>query len=124
MLGQNGEISLDEKMFGVKQSISIAKNGEIKVGDTPIDKLLIAKLDSSREIEKADGTNLVYKDGPFEELPDNEFEINQGYLEESNSNPITELEAMIKISNDYQSSQKMVQFLDQSLGDANEIGKV
>ncbi len=124
VLGRNGEINLDEKMFGNKQSITIAKDGEIKIGDTPIDKLLITRLDKSRDIEKVDGSHLVYKDGPIEELPDDEYEIQQGYLEESNSNPITELEAMIKISNDYQTNQKMVQFLDQSLGDANEIGKV
>ncbi len=124
VLGKNGEINLDEKMFGKMQSISIAKDGEIKVGDTQVDKLLIARLDNTRDIEKVDGSNLVYKDGPFEELPDNEYEIHQGYLEESNSNPISEMEAMIKISNDYQSNQKMVQFLDESLGQANEIGKV
>ena len=124
VLGKNGEINLDEKMFGNKQSITIARNGEIKVGNTPIDTLLVASLEGSRDIQKVNGTNLVYKDGPFEELPESEFEINQGYLEESNSNPIAELEAMIKISNDYQSSQKMVQFLDESLGQANEIGKV
>lgn len=124
VLGENGEINLDEKMFGNNKSITIAKDGEIKIGDTPIDKLLIAKLDKARDIEKIDGSHLVYKDGPFEELTDNDYEVQQGYLEESNSNPITELEAMIKISNDYQTNQKMVQFLDQSLGDANEIGKV
>jgi len=124
VLGKNGEINLDGKMFGNNKSITIAKDGEIKVGDTPVDKLLITKLDKSRDIEKVDGSHLVYKDGPFEELPDNEYEIQQGYLEESNSNPITELETMIKISNDYQTNQKMVQFLDESLGQANEIGKV
>ncbi len=124
VLGKNGEINLDEKMFGNNKSVTIAKDGEIKVGDTPIDKLLITKLDKARDIEKVDGSHLVYKDGPFEELPDNEYEIQQGYLEESNSNPITELEEMIKISNDYQTNQKMVQFLDESLGQANEIGKV
>ncbi len=124
VLGKNGEISLNEKMFGDKQSITISKNGDIKVGDTPVDSLLIAKLESSREIEKVNGNNFIYRDGPFEVSAENECEVVQGYLEESNSNPISELQAMIHISNDYQSSQKMIQFLDESLGRANEIGRI
>ena len=52
------------------------------------------------------------------------YNIKQGYLEESNINPIKEMEAMIQINSEYQSSSKVINYLDKSLNEANQIGKV
>jgi flagellar basal-body rod protein FlgG len=57
-------------------------------------------------------------------LDENEYQVMQGYLEESNVNPILEMENMINISKDYESSYKMVTYLDHTLEKSNEIGRV
>ena len=48
----------------------------------------------------------------------------QGYLEESNTNPIVEMQAMIQLEKDFEASQKMVTSLDNMMSKAKEIGKV
>lgn len=51
--------------------------------------------------------------------------VNQGYLEMSNTNVITEMVDMITITRAYEAGQKMVQTVDSTLDKAvNEIGKV
>ncbi|MGE5798561.1 MAG: flagellar basal body rod C-terminal domain-containing protein [Ignavibacteria bacterium] len=45
-------------------------------------------------------------------------------MEESNINPVIELENMIQTNSDYEAGYKMMQSLDDSLGKANEIGKI
>jgi flagellar basal-body rod protein FlgG len=53
-----------------------------------------------------------------------DYSLEQGYLEDSNINPIIEMESMITLNKDYESSKKMITAFDLSLGQANEIGKV
>ncbi|RIK99760.1 MAG: flagellar biosynthesis protein FlgG, partial [Proteobacteria bacterium] len=55
---------------------------------------------------------------------ENEFSVRQGYLEESNVNPMIELENMISISKDYETAYKMVTYLDSSLEKTNDLGRI
>jgi flagellar basal-body rod protein FlgG len=51
--------------------------------------------------------------------------VNQGYLEMSNVNMVTEMVDMIAVTRAYETNQKMVQTVDQTLDKAvNEVGKV
>lgn len=51
--------------------------------------------------------------------------MNQGYLEMSNTNVITEMVNMITVTRAYEAGQKVVQTMDQTLDKAvNQIGKV
>ena len=51
--------------------------------------------------------------------------VNQGYLEMSNVNMVTEMVDMIAVTRAYETNQKMVQTIDQTLDKAvNEIGRV
>jgi flagellar basal-body rod protein FlgF len=124
VLGTNGPINLNSLTFEKDQTINISKAGEIKVGNTFVDKLLMVKLDPSEKFTRDDGTNFSLPNGRIAFADESEYQVNQGYLEESNVNPVEEMTNMIKIHNEYDSASKMVTFLDQSLAEANEIGKV
>ena len=51
--------------------------------------------------------------------------VNQGFLEMSNTNVIEEMVDMITITRAYEAGQKMVQTVDRTLDKAvNEIGRV
>ena len=51
--------------------------------------------------------------------------IHQGYLEMSNVNMVTEMVDMIAVTRAYETNQKMVQTIDQTLDKAvNEIGRL
>lgn len=124
VVGKNGEINLSEYKLDENNLVSISRNGEIKVGENSVDSLLIAKLDEDRYEFRKEGLNFD-SISDIEELADeNEYQILQGYLEESNVNPIQEMENMIRVSKDYESSYKMVITLDESLQKSVEIGKI
>ncbi len=124
VLGKNGPINLQNYQLDKNQAISISKSGDIKIGDNYIDSLMIIKPDNVNNLIRQDGTNFTSADGSLQVADNSEFEIQQGYLEESNVNPIEEMTSMIKVHNDYNSAAKMINYLDQSLQEANEIGKV
>ena len=124
VLGQNGEINLRENMLDENQTITISKSGEIRVGNTDVDSLLIVKVDNPDDIQKISSSNFLIKDDNYSVPEENDYSVLQGYLESSNVSAIDEMEEMIKISKNYESAQKVVNYFDSSLEKANEIGKV
>ena len=124
LLGKNGPININSALLENDPAITISKSGEIKAGGMVLDNLLLAKYDSAGKMLRQDGTNFSSSDDGFSPAENDEFEIVQGYIEDSNVNPIEEMTNMIKIHNEYDSASKMVNFLDQSLEKAVEIGKV
>lgn len=122
--GKNGLINFREIVTSDNSQITINKHGDIMVGDIPVDSFLIVLPDNPMNIEKHSALNFNVTDGSFIFPEENSFEIAQGYLEESNVNPVLEMESMIKVSVNYESNNKIINILDQSLEKANEIGRV
>ncbi len=123
VVGQNGLIKIDMRSFEKQKSITISANGEVKYGNEPIDTLLIAKMDSPQDSGRSSGVDFSPAGG-YQLASQSDYQVKQGYLEDSNVNPVSEMESMIQISNEYQSASKMITFLDKSLDEANQIGKV
>ena len=123
VMGQKGFIKIDMLSFEKQKSITISKDGEVKFGNDVIDSLKIVKMDGQQDSERTSDVNFSASGG-YQLANQNDYEIKQGYLEESNVNPIKEMENMIKVNNEYQSASKMINFLDKSLDEANQIGKV
>jgi flagellar basal-body rod protein FlgG len=123
VLGRNGPINMDETLFQKDSGIVITNLGEIKIGNVTIDTLLILKVDSPENLERGSGSTFILPDDNYTMALENEYKISQGYLEESNTNPILEMESMIQMNKSYETSQKIIAALDQSLDMANQIGK-
>ncbi|QQS35504.1 MAG: flagellar hook-basal body protein [Ignavibacteriales bacterium] len=124
VMGRNGEINLTTTKFDENQTLSISKTGEIKIGEQPVDTLLIAHLDNLQQPKRIDGASFITVDDEFQLAGESDFEIKQGYLEESNVNAIIEMESMIQINKEYETASKMIAALDQSLEKAVDIGRV
>lgn len=124
VMGKKGEIDFNDFTLDKSQTISVGRNGEIKIGDNIIDDLQIAVAPNPYAMERKKGLNFVPDEGVLPDALEDSFEIQQGYLEESNSNPVIEMQAMIDISREFESAQKMMNYLDQSLEQATQIGKV
>ncbi|MBX2975327.1 MAG: flagellar hook-basal body protein [Ignavibacteriaceae bacterium] len=124
VMGRNGEISFSNSMLAQNRTIAISKEGEIKYGEQVIDALLVVRfINQDNELVKA-ASNFILDENNIEIVPETDYKIAQGFLEESNVNPILEMEAMINLSKDYEATYKMITYLDNSLDKANEIGKV
>jgi len=124
LMGIKGPINLNDYLFNENKELKVLRNGEIYVGKQLVDNLLIMQSDDPLSLRRDSNMNFLSLTGDFVPVDENSYQVMQGYLEDSNVNPIVEMEEMIKTSTDYQSSYKMINFLDKSLEKANEIGRV
>lgn len=122
--GANGDIHLGEILEEKHDSITITKKGEIRIGNKVVDTILVVQPEHPQENVRTNGLSFITEEDNLKPAEDTEYSIEQGYLEDSNINPIIEMETMITMNKDYESSKKMINAFDLSLGQANEIGKV
>ncbi len=103
--------------------ISVNSLGEIYVDNTYISTLQLVDFDNYEALssygenmyEPVEGANIIAA----------EATVNQGFLEMSNVNMVTEMVDMIAVTRAYETNQKMVQSLDKILDKAvNEVGRV
>jgi len=86
--------------------------------------LKVLAIEDPKNFKKIGG-NLFQLDEPGELNPAVNFAIKQGFLEESNVDPIAEMVAMIEISHFFESAEKMIRAQDRLLDKSvNEIGRV
>jgi len=107
---------------GEESKVKISLNGELTVNDTHVADLLVVKIDDYEK--RKSGLNFHSTQDINDLAQESEFEIRQGYLEESNVNPMIELENMINISKEYETAYKMVNYLDNSLEKTNDLGRI
>ena len=70
------------------------------------------------------GENIYTGDG-VQVFIGEEYSIRQGFVEKSNVNPLEEMVKMIEITRSFETNQKVVQSMDETLGKAvNEVGKL
>jgi len=124
IVGEGGAINLKDIMVRENNAITITGEGMVMVGENIVDKLMIMR---EREGTKLIKDYEVYFQSPndeFIQLEAEDYEVSQGFLENSNVNPIDEMESMISLSKNYESAKNILTYLDESLEKANQIGKV
>lgn len=124
VLGNNGEISFSDLMETDNPSITISKTGEIKIGETNVDSLAVVNLENPQEAMRTSNSNFAVPNDNYTTASPQNYEIVQGYLEESNVNPILEMQTMIETNKDYESAYKIMRYLDQTMEKSNQIGRV
>ncbi len=124
VMSEGGEVNLFEFVIEKNETVKITSNGEIKVGADVIDKIAVAKIENQDNLIRAEGQRFFDPDEDYETPAENKYQIYQGFLEESNTNAIFEMQQMIKINRDYESSQKLIKEMDKMMGKAKEIGTV
>jgi flagellar basal body rod protein FlgG len=124
VMGKNGEISVEETLLAKEAAILVGKGGEIKVGEKVIDTILVLNVNDANGLIRTSGSNFSAEGQEYTPADEGSYSISQGYLEEANTNPIIEMEAMIQLNKEYEAAQKVIAALDSSLGQAIEIGKI
>lgn len=118
VLGTDGYISLTDNEFGVSVSGEISKNGNEVLGN-----FLITSFENPESLNKI-GNNLI-EASETSVIRDFDGEIQQGYLEMSNVNTVSEMVNMIAISRAYEANQKVLQSQDEMLGKSvSDVGRV
>ncbi len=124
VLGKNGPISLEDTILDSGEVIKISKEGEVKINDKIIDSILVVNVPQPNELQHLGNSNFGLDGQEAIPLNENEYSVSQGYVEQANTNAIDEMEAMIQLNREYESAQKVIAALDNSLSQANDIGKV
>ena len=103
--------------------ISVNEMGEIYSGNTYVSTLQVVDFEDYNFLSSYGENMYEAVDGAI--IIDADATVNQGYLEMSNVNMVTEMVDMIAITRAYETNQKMVQTVDQTLDKAvNNIGNV
>ncbi|HZK34594.1 MAG TPA: flagellar hook-basal body complex protein [Bacillota bacterium] len=117
---------LDTQMRGIyvdTEDIAIDERGLIRLADGSTAQLNIVDFPEIQTLDKL-GENM-YTVGVGQLVQADEFILRQGFLEQSNINPLDELVKMIEISRSFESNQRVIQSLDETLGKAvNEVGRL
>ncbi|MFQ5752832.1 MAG: flagellar hook-basal body protein [bacterium] len=124
VLGEGGPIEIELQQNSPSQII-INEKGEILIDGNVLDRLKVFSLENPQNFNKIGSNLFQLKDSTISLNPAENYTIKQGFLEESNVNPILEMVAMIEVSHFYQTGRKLINTQDSLLGRAvNDIGRV
>ena len=129
VMGEGGEIYITNPQKVQADQLVITKKGEVMIGKKLIDKLQVVsfpKDENGQSKLKYAGENLYSAPNEYshESSDLNKYDIEQGFLESSNVNPLEEMIQMMKLNTAIQIDQKVIRSQDSSLQQANEIGKI
>jgi len=118
VLSDNGEITTDGG------DIHIGIDGLISINGEEAGKLMVVDFEKPYQLNKISAG--LYRSEPDASQIDSEFTyVRQGYLEKANVEVIQEMVDMIASYRNYESDQKAIQILDETLSKAvNEVGRV
>lgn len=116
--GYNGDILIPKNT----KTISIRKSGEVVADGTVIDVLKIAQFSTNQHLKRM-GYSYFTGLNPTGDVID--VSVEQGYLERSNANVITELVNSMTGLRVYETLQKSIQMQNETLGKSvNEVGRM
>lgn len=119
VLGESGQIYIPVDA----SEVSINKLGEIYADGEYVDTLRITDFEDYNYLKKYGENMYDAVDGAVEK--ESSATVDQGYLEASNVNVVTEMVNMISLSRTYEANQKIIQSVDDELErSANQVGKV
>jgi flagellar basal-body rod protein FlgG len=122
--GKSGRITLADIQNLKGSSVVIAETGEILVDNKPVDRLRIVDFAEPERLRKeGDSLFAAPVDMLSKDIAHDGTSVRQGYLEGSNVEGLEEMIAMIELTREFESNQRMIQTLDGTLEKANEAGR-
>lgn len=106
VLGENGPLILGLTGGVAAEQVAIGQDGQVLMGQTPLGRLRLADLSTSRTPAQAEGNGL-YKAAPDPEVRP-AGSIRQGHLERSNSEPVSELVGLITIQRSFEAAGRAI----------------
>lgn len=132
LLGSAGAITVKDQLLLDPDNIEDTKNIEIKItetgevfaNDTPIDQLLVARVENPETLEHiSNATFIARQNTSVEFVPQDEIQVRQGWLENSNVNIIKEMVSMIELQRMFEAGTKVIQTNDSTLDTSIKMGR-
>lgn len=109
VLGDEGPIAFPT---GV---VEVDETGLIKVNGKPVQSLRLERVPDGTQLEHEGGTQFIPPAGRTA-IPPNERRVRQGFVEESNVNPMLAMTAMLEVLHRYGAAQKTLTTIDSVRG--------
>lgn len=119
VMGTGGKIQFDP---GNKEPENIAVDGRISQGAVPVGQIRVVNPGNPQELRSVGGGLYLSRDAGL--LEDVEVpSVHQGYLESSNTSPVTEMADLINSMRMFEANQKLIQLQDERMSKAiNTLG--
>jgi len=123
--GANGQIHFPDLQHLQQGTVSITETGEILVDKDTIGKLRVVDFADATGLKK-DTASLIEAppEKPVQEGPGPATAVKQGFVEESNVDGVEEMIAMTELQRSFETDQKVLQAMDDSLTKTMEVGKL
>lgn len=117
--GLKGNIVLKNGDFSINSYGEIIQNGEL------VDKVSLVNFTNKADIFKVGNSFYRQRQNLMGEKNSFEGDVIQGHIERSNVDAVTEMIKMIELNRNYESSQKVVNTIDEMLAkSANDLGRL
>ncbi len=119
VMGSKGPITLPAG------KVSISQAGEVEVNGARIDKLKVVDFPDKRALEKVGDSLFKDRSTTSKEQEVTGLIVRGGSLEQSNVNPIRQMTMMISITRQFESLQKAIQMIMNTMNDKsiNQVGR-
>ncbi len=105
VLGDDGPITLP---LGVAE---VDATGLVKVNGKPVQRLRVERVAEGTQLQHEGGTQFL-PDATRQSIPPTQRIVRQGFIEESNVNPMSAMTAMLEILHRYGAAQKTLSTID------------
>ncbi len=117
VLGDDGPITLPPGMAEIDES------GLVKVNGKPLQRLRVERVPEGTPLQHEGGTRFLPV-ATRQSVPPTERTVRQGFIEESNVNPMSAMTAMLEVLHRYGAAQKTLSTIDAVRGIAvNDLAK-
>lgn len=113
VLGQGGQITLKGSNIEINDhgGISMDQSGDGRMSE--IDRLTVVNFEDTSVLEKVGDSSYRSKSTSAQETPADDTKVQQGFLEQSNINPVQEMIDLIQIQRTYEFYRKVIQSYDE-----------
>jgi len=123
--GTGGPIRFPDMQRVQQANVSITEAGEVMIDKETIGKIRVVDFADTTVLTKETASTFTAPPGtPVIEGPVAPATVKQGYLEESNVDGVEEMIAMTELQRSFDTDQKVLQALDDSVTKSLEVGKV
>ena len=104
--------------------IEVNTHGDISQGGQKIATLGVVTVSDTQGLDPAGQNALRLRDGFTTKPIDDTTTVQQGWVEESNVDPLVEMVAMLEGQRAFEANAKMITMQDQMLSQLNTVGRV
>jgi len=93
----------------------VSNDGSVVAGGEMLGRILVAEIPGRYLVKQGDSLFRLLPGGQATIMEQHRVRLNQGYLEESNVNPVREMVGLIEVNRAYEANQRVIRMVDDSL---------